>query len=116
MNKKSGVFSPLLLLAAFISRATVVYVDSSNTNANQNGASWTTAFSGFQNAINAAASGDTLWVARGTYSPPSGGSFTMKEGVKIFGGFRNTYSNLNQRNWSANPTYLRGNGNISNTE
>ncbi|GAB3988046.1 hypothetical protein GCM10028807_09800 [Spirosoma daeguense] len=71
----------------------VVYVTQNGTGL-QNGTSWTNAFSGtaLQTAINSAAGcGAQIWVASGTYKPTTGSdraiSFSMVNGVSIYGGF-----------------------------
>lgn len=86
------------------------YVDSANTSGTYNGNAWATAYNKLETAITAALAGDTIWVAKGTYQPPfSGGSFTMKNGVAIYGGFSNTDTVFSQRNWTTQKTILRGN-------
>jgi hypothetical protein len=81
------------------------------TGAN-NGTSWTDAFTDLQNALAAAVSGDEIWVAAGTYKPTVGtdryASFTLRNGVTIYGGFSGTETNLSQRNWLLNLTTLSG--------
>lgn len=76
------------------------------------GASWSDATGDFQAAVNASIVGDEVWVAEGTYQPAPGQWFTMKEGVKIYGGFpaNNDNAALGQRNWALHPTILKGNG------
>jgi uncharacterized repeat protein (TIGR02543 family) len=72
-----------------------VYVDDSAVGAN-GGASWANAYTNLQEAIDAAAVGDTVHVAQGTYWPtswPNDGSgerekhFSLKNGVTLFGGY-----------------------------
>ncbi len=76
------------------------------------GGGWECPTGDLQAAINAAASGQQVWVAGGTYQPASGQSFIMKEGVKIYGGFAGTEQNLDQRDLkiTSNASILRGNG------
>lgn len=78
-----------------------------------NGTSWSNASGDLQAMINASAAGDEVWVAEGTYQPAAGQWFSMKEGVKIYGGFpaNNDNAALDQRNWALHPTILKGNGN-----
>lgn len=76
------------------------------------GTSWSNASGDLQAMINASAAGDEVWVAQGTYQPAAGQWFSMKEGVKIYGGFpaNNDNATLGQRNWALHPTILKGNG------
>jgi len=78
-----------------------------------NGQSWINAFKDLHLALQAAQSGDAIWVAAGTYYPDTGyhrdRSFVLKSGVKIYGGFNGTESMLNQRDLQANPVKLSGN-------
>lgn len=91
---------------------TRTYVDVSNVSGNYDGLSWATAFRKFEEGVNAAFPGDTVFVAKGTYQPESGQFFTMKEEVKIFGGFAGTEGSLSERDLAAGHTsILRGNGN-----
>ena len=74
------------------------------------GTSWADACS-LTTALTNAIYGDTIFVAGGTYQPASNTSFAMKAGVKIFGGFAGTETNLSQRSLSAGHTsLLQGNG------
>ncbi|WP_338874733.1 putative Ig domain-containing protein [Spirosoma sp. SC4-14] len=82
---------------------TVVFVTEAGAGL-QNGSSWTNAFSGtaLQTAINTAATcGAQVWVAQGLYKPTTGTdptiSFSMKEGVAIYGGFVGTEGQLSDR-------------------
>lgn len=99
----------LLCLLACPANANIIYVDSSNVLGLHNGSSWATAYNYFQDGINNATAGDSIWVARGSYTPITTAPFSMKEGVKIFGGFLNTYTQFNQRNIAINKTILKGN-------
>ncbi len=89
------------------------YVDLTAVGAN-NGTSWANAFTDLQNALASALSGDTVFVAAGTYKPDLAGpgnrslSFGMKTGVVVLGGFPTGGGTLAQRNWVTNPTILSG--------
>ncbi|HNA89836.1 MAG TPA: hypothetical protein PK989_11040, partial [Anaerolineales bacterium] len=81
------------------------------------GGSWNTGFLTLQEALATASSGDQIWVKMGTYYPDEGpgqtnnsasSTFTLKNGVEIYGGFAGTETLLNQRNVSANLTILSG--------
>jgi predicted outer membrane repeat protein len=87
------------------------YVSSFQDSAAQDGTSWATAFQKFEDGINAAKPGDSVWVAQGIYTPTSGASFSMKNKVKIFGGFAANETTLAQRNLSyGHNAVLNGNG------
>jgi hypothetical protein len=61
--------------------------------------------------ISVANPGDQLWVEDGTYTPNASdrtASFTLRNGVSIYGGFLGTETLLSQRNPSANVTILSG--------
>ena len=83
--------------------------------------SWAFACSDLQLVINNSSSGDTIWVAQGTYLPirPANNlavislnnrdnAFVLKNNVHIYGGFAGTETNLSQRNWNTNLTVLSG--------
>ena len=75
------------------------------------GASWQDAFTTVRAATAAARSGEMIWVARGTYTsdPATEPVLTMKEGIKVYGGFSGGESSLGDRaDPSANPTILDG--------
>lgn len=76
-----------------------------------NGSSWENATSELAEAIDISHAGQEIWVAAGEYQPASGQSFSMKKGVKIYGGFAPVGSPaFTDRNWKLNVTTLRGNG------
>ncbi|MFZ5820636.1 MAG: choice-of-anchor Q domain-containing protein [Chloroflexota bacterium] len=76
------------------------------------GGSWATAYHDLQDALTAAVSGDQIWVAEGVYYPGAKGdrdaTFTLKDGVKIYGGFDGTEGRLTDRDFSTNLTILSG--------
>ncbi len=89
----------------------IVYVDATSPPGGD-GTSWGLAFDEFYQALDVAQSGDSVWVAAGTYSPePNGGvpsPLTLRDGVAYYGGFAGDEISVSQRDWEANPTILSG--------
>lgn len=110
MNKISYLLS-LLFLSTNVAFGQVIYVDSSATGLNT-GISWDNAFNDLQNALAIAQAGDSIWVVQGTYFPTDNLdrtiSFNIPSGVKLFGGFQGSESNLQERDWDLYPTILSG--------
>jgi ELWxxDGT repeat protein len=82
-----------------------------------NGSSWYSAYTDLQDALDAATSGDQIWVAQGTYKPskvPSGNTsttsrdnvFHFDKDIKLYGGFNGSESSSSSANPSAYPTIL----------
>jgi hypothetical protein len=92
-----------LLTAASLHAATI-YVSTAGNDADT-GQTWQTAKQTVQAGLNAAASGDEVWVAAGTYVQ----CITLKAGVALYGGFAGGEMNLSERDWVANVTVLDGN-------
>ncbi len=110
MKTKFTLLSFLLLISLCVSAQTTRYVKPTATGTGD-GSSWANASGNLQTMINASAANDKVWVARGTYKPHATDrnvSFTMKNGVAIYGGFVGTETLLSQRNWSTNQTILSG--------
>lgn len=91
----------------------IIYVDADAVGAN-NGTSWTNAYTDLQDALAGASGGGAdIWVAEGTYTPAGpGGSrsatFSLINGVSIYGGFEGGETMLEQRTPSAYLTTLSG--------
>ncbi|TAK45826.1 MAG: hypothetical protein EPO28_03210, partial [Saprospiraceae bacterium] len=117
MNGKAinrNLLLPVFILALLSQpvHSTVLYVNANVQGGNQDGTSWANAYPLLQSSIIAAQYGDTIWVAQGTYLPTTGTnrniSFTLKNGVKMFGGFAGAETALVERDWETNATILSG--------
>lgn len=113
------------LFIGFMAMTVSSFADVHYVNVNgsglQNGSSWGNAHSGLQAALDAATSGDEIWVKRGTYHPTSSYlmpdeqrnyHFEMKNGVAIIGGFSGNETSSSQRlnygNGETNETIIDG--------
>jgi hypothetical protein len=85
--------------------AVIVYVKF-DAAGNNDGTSWTDAFTSLQSALDVATADNDIYIARGTYKPSSAYSLTntpryyhfeLKNNVGIYGGFAGTETFLSQR-------------------
>ncbi len=93
-----------------VSFPSVFFVDVSATGA-ASGSSWSNAFTNLHPALALAQPGDQVWVAAGSYyvSDPGGSqaeTYTIPSGVKVYGGFTGTETQLTQRDPVLNQTAL----------
>ncbi|MBN8683879.1 MAG: hypothetical protein J0L99_14650 [Chitinophagales bacterium] len=111
---------PQLLILLFsclpvCAQATIWYVNLNATGA-QNGSSWADAFRLPTQALQAAQSGDEIWVAKGVYVSSFSEPYQeviLKSGVRLFGGFNGTEQQRDERNWQNNHTEIyAGSGRI----
>jgi len=90
----------------------LIYVDQDAIGPTHDGQSWITAYTDLQDALDAAASGDDIWVAEGIYVPTNvagrAATFQLVDGVGLYGGFEGSEMWRHQRDWAAHPTVLSG--------
>jgi len=91
-----------------------------DASGNNDGSSWTHAYTSLQSALSTASSGDKIYVATGTYVPSNevGGTgnsynaFQLIDGVALYGGLAGTEDmstyDLDDRDFSTNETILSG--------
>jgi hypothetical protein len=85
--------------------AVVIRVDQARAGTGAgDGIGWSSAYRTVAEAMTAAATGDEIWMARGTYTE----RITLKAGVKLYGGFDATETLLSSRDWQANRSILDG--------
>ncbi|MFD0964627.1 beta strand repeat-containing protein [Pseudofulvibacter geojedonensis] len=88
-----------------------IYVNHSATG-NNNGISWTNAYTNLEDALANTVNNEEIWVAQGTYIPDSVDrdmSFDIvNSDIKLYGGFNGTETMLDQRNALTNITILSG--------
>lgn len=77
---------------------------------NNNGTSWNQAFKTIHKAIWQAANGDEIWVGEGTY--PLTSYIWVDKAVGIYGGFKGTETQRNQRDSKTNVTTVDGQGSV----
>lgn len=89
--------------------ADTVYVNT-NATGNNDGTSWTDAYTELSDATINANQLSEIWVAEGTYLPHATNRFVSFIPIaKMYGGFNGTETQLTERDWIANPTILSGN-------
>ena len=84
----------------------IIYVNANNNSGPYNGSSWATAYRKLQNALDNASNSDQIWVAEAVYYPDEGttqtdndqnSTFTLKNGVALYGGFSGLGEGLSER-------------------
>ena len=108
---KKYLFLITSFLTALVASGATYYVVPGGAGS-KNGTSWANAYADVQTAINSASSagGGEVWIAKGTYK--HGSAMTMKNNVRIYGGFAGTETSKDQR-VSGNNTILDGENSYS---
>ncbi|MEM6718387.1 MAG: T9SS type A sorting domain-containing protein [Bacteroidota bacterium] len=104
---KKLLLTLLLVVTTMNVNAARIYVDANATGAN-NGTSWANAFTTIEDALISSIIGDEIWVKSGVYKPVSASGFIIPSGVKVYGSFAGTETQLSQRDLTANITTLNG--------
>ncbi len=106
------LFLCLFLTSSGAPAQSLYYVHQNAGGGSQTGTSWADAFPDLQQALAVVNYGDTVWVAAGIYVPTATTdrtvSFVLVDGVKLYGGFAGTETELTQRNIELNHTILSG--------
>ena len=88
-----------------------VYVNAAAIGTN-NGLDWANAYNSLTNALALVQPNEEIWVAQGTYKPDATNrtiTFIIPQnGVKLYGGFNGTETNLTDRDFRNNTTILSG--------
>jgi hypothetical protein len=114
VTEGGGGSAAYLSFALLCPPGNILYVND-DASGNNDGSSWANAFTDLQDALaltSTCTSITEIWVAEGTYYPTSGTdrniSFSMINGVGIYGGFDGTETQLSQRDWVTSVTTLSG--------
>lgn len=111
MNKTILLAINFLLPLLLFSQPQRLYVNQT-ANGQNNGSSWTDAFTNLHDALALAEAGDEIWVAEGIYRPSDAGDrsarFQMLSGVRLYGGFAGTELDLSERDWQPHPSIFDG--------
>ena len=100
------VISALFLNSTFIV-GKVRYV---KENATGDGSSWANASGNLNEILSNSVSGDQIWVAKGTYTAPSGDGFILKNNVDVYGCFEGYEEIMYIIPDTLNKTILKSNG------
>lgn len=109
--KRNSLTVAFIILCIAASAQQRYYIDGAATGTNA-GTSWANAFTTINAAYSKVVSGDTVWIARGTYLPTTDNdrlkSMYFKDGAKVYGGFAGNETFFSQRDWVNNKTILSG--------
>ncbi len=87
----------------------VIYITTTGAG-NRDGTSWENASPNLTAALGIVVPKQQIWVAQGKYTPGTvrASTFTLVDGVAMYGGFIGNETSINQRSWRANQTILSG--------
>ena len=127
MNLRNGIRILVFIHMNFVMAAQIIYVDLSAAG-NNDGTSWSDAYTNLNTAIDSSKAGEAIWVAQGVYKPAayprdiSGNpaltdrdfTFHLMDSVAMYGGFEGNSAefpetDLSQRQLDSFPTILNGN-------
>lgn len=95
--------------ASTVTQGQIIWYVDHQAAGEDDGSSWANAFTDLADALNAANSGDEVWVAAGLYTPANASaSFNLGSGIALYGGFDGTEDQRDARDWTANQTILSG--------
>ncbi|WP_299298942.1 right-handed parallel beta-helix repeat-containing protein [uncultured Fretibacterium sp.] len=116
-GRRSGLCVGVLLLSLLVFSASAearTYHVTQNGGGDKGGGDWSNALDegGFRNKLKESEADDVFWVARGIYRPSGekdrNASFILKEGVKLYGGFKGDETSLESRRPEVDVTVLTG--------
>jgi len=116
-GRRSGLCVGVLLLSLLVFSASAearTYHVTQNGGGDKGGGDWSNALDegGFRNKLKESEADDVFWVARGIYRPSGekdrNASFILKEGVKLYGGFKGDETSLESRRPEVDVTILTG--------
>lgn len=103
------LYTTLLTVALGITAsAQTIYVND-DASGNNDGSSWTDAYTDLNDALTAASNGEEIWIAEGFYTRTSSNeSFRVEDDELLYGGFAGTETAINQRDIANHPTIISG--------
>ncbi|MCG3131150.1 MAG: hypothetical protein FLDDKLPJ_01926 [Phycisphaerae bacterium] len=101
-----------VLVVSLSSQGEIIYVDA-DSGADGDGRSWATAYCELTPGLQRATFGDEVWIAAGVYFPTSStdreATFSVTDGIRVYGGFQGMENDREERNPALYITILDGN-------
>ena len=98
----------MAILSAPLAQAAVWRVNAACAATAPDGKTWATAYRALQPAVDAAATGDEVWVAKGTYTGKDSMVAVLYKDIFLYGGFAGDETARGGRNWTENTTVIDG--------